>query len=85
MRAEDAPILALAALLALGCGTALAYRPFDGTDAAVAGTGEVEVELGPVEYFAKEPSAVCSLLILGLTTASPQIGKRLSKAMSRMV
>ena len=51
MRAEDAPILALAALLALGCGTALAYRPFDGTDAAVAGTGEVEVELGPVEYF----------------------------------
>ncbi len=26
---------------------ALAYRPFDGTDAAVAGPGEVEVEFGP--------------------------------------
>ncbi len=26
------------------------YRPFDGTDAAVAETGEIEVEFGPVEY-----------------------------------
>jgi hypothetical protein len=25
------------------------YRPFDGTDAAVAETGEMEIELGPVE------------------------------------
>ncbi len=32
------------------CNSALAYRPFDGTDAAVADTGEVEIELGPVEY-----------------------------------
>jgi hypothetical protein len=31
-------------------GAAEAYRPFDGTDAAVAETGEVEIELGPVEY-----------------------------------
>jgi hypothetical protein len=29
---------------------AFAYRPFDGTDAAVADTGEVEIELGPVGY-----------------------------------
>lgn len=29
---------------------ALAYRPFDGTDAAVAETGAIEIELGPVEY-----------------------------------
>jgi len=28
---------------------ARAYRPFDGTDADVAGAGEVELELGPVE------------------------------------
>jgi hypothetical protein len=28
----------------------LAYRPFDGTDAAVAGPGEFEVELGPAQY-----------------------------------
>jgi hypothetical protein len=31
-------------------GAARAYRPFDGTDAAVAETGEMEIELGPVEY-----------------------------------
>ena len=36
----------------LPAGAALreAYRPFDGTDAAVAETGEMEIELGPVEY-----------------------------------
>src|SRR5262249_31368367 len=32
------------------CGVATAFRPFDGTDAAVADTGKVEIELGPVEY-----------------------------------
>jgi hypothetical protein len=41
---------AAAAVLACWSGAALAYRPFDGTDAAVAGTGEIEIELGPVEY-----------------------------------
>jgi len=43
---------ALAAATALTCwwGEAVAYRPFDGTDAAVAETGEIETELGPVEY-----------------------------------
>jgi hypothetical protein len=30
---------------------ALAYRPFDGTDAAVAEHGEFELELGPVGYY----------------------------------
>lgn len=29
--------------------TAYAYRPFDGTDAAVAETGQLELELGPVQ------------------------------------
>jgi hypothetical protein len=42
--------LAAAATLACWCGAAQAYRPFDGTDAAVAAPGEVEVELGLVEY-----------------------------------
>jgi hypothetical protein len=42
--------LAAAALLACWSGAARAYRPFDGTDAAVAETGEIEIELGPVEY-----------------------------------
>jgi len=39
-----------AAVLSLWCHKAEAYRPFDGTDAAVADTGDVEIELGPVEY-----------------------------------
>jgi hypothetical protein len=38
----------LAAALALTSGAALAYRPFDSTDAAVADDGEFELELGPV-------------------------------------
>ena len=41
----------LASLLAAGwSGTALAYRPFDGTDAAVAEPGVFEIELGPSQY-----------------------------------
>jgi hypothetical protein len=41
----------IAAVLVVGWGgAARAYRPFDGTDAAVAETGEMEIELGPVEY-----------------------------------
>jgi hypothetical protein len=42
--------LAAAALVTCWCDEAGAYRPFDGTDAAVAETGEIEIELGPVEY-----------------------------------
>src|SRR5262249_7904666 len=41
---------ALAAALTCWCSEAEAFRPFDGTDAAVAETGEIEIELGPVEY-----------------------------------
>src|SRR5215472_13011120 len=41
---------ATATALTCWCGAAVAYRPFHGTDAAVAGTGEMEIELGPVEY-----------------------------------
>ncbi len=40
----------LVSLCALSCGgNALAYRPFEGTDAAVADPGELETEFGPVE------------------------------------
>src|ERR1700746_2998679 len=50
---------AAAAVAAAGatfwCGEAQAYRPFDGTDAAVAETGEMEIELGPVEYLREGP------------------------------
>ena len=41
---------ATAAALTSWSGEADAYRPFDGTDAAVAETGEIEIELGPLEY-----------------------------------
>jgi hypothetical protein len=47
---EAVAALAAAAVLAGWSGAALAYRPFDGSDAAVAATGEIEIELGPVEY-----------------------------------
>jgi hypothetical protein len=30
-----------------------AYRPFDGTDAAVAARGEVELELGPIGFYGR--------------------------------
>jgi hypothetical protein len=42
--------LAIASVLTFWSGEVEAYRPFDGTDAAVAETGEMEIELGPVEY-----------------------------------
>lgn len=41
------PGLALALALAAWSTPALAYRPFDGTDAAVAKKGEIEIELQP--------------------------------------
>jgi hypothetical protein len=49
MTATVAP-LAAAVIVVWWYGTVQAYRPFDGTDAAVADTGEVEIELGPTEY-----------------------------------
>ncbi len=42
--------------LATGVRSALAYRPFDGTDAGVAEAGEIELEFGPVGYL-REGSA----------------------------
>jgi hypothetical protein len=47
---EAVATLTPAAVLACWCGTADAYRPFDGTDAAVADLGDIEIELGPAEY-----------------------------------
>jgi hypothetical protein len=35
---------------------ASAFRPFDGTDAAVADTGQLEIELGPVQYLRQGPA-----------------------------
>jgi hypothetical protein len=36
--------------LGLWCGNAAAFRPFDGTDAAVVEPDKVEIEFGPTEY-----------------------------------
>ena len=41
---------ALVVLVALGPGDAVAYRPFDSTDADVAGENEFELELGPIGH-----------------------------------
>ena len=41
---------ATGAVLTFWCGKGEAYRPFDATDAAVVENGEMEIELGPVEY-----------------------------------
>ena len=51
MKAVEAVAALAVAAVSLWGGQAVAYRPFDGTDAAVADTGDVEIELGPVEYF----------------------------------
>jgi hypothetical protein len=45
VRLTSATVAALSLLAC--CSPAFAYRPFDGTDAAVAGKGEVEIELQP--------------------------------------
>ena len=42
--------VASSALAMLWCDNATAYRPFDGTDAAVAEPDNLETEFGPVEY-----------------------------------
>src|SRR5215467_14170167 len=49
MKGVGAAAALAAAGVTLWCGEAEAYRPFDGTDAAVVETGEMEIELGPVE------------------------------------
>jgi hypothetical protein len=58
----------VAALLLLHAGLAFAYRPFDSTDADVAKAGEVEIELGPVQWlrqggkrFLQAPAVVANL------------------------
>jgi len=47
-----------------------AYRPFDGTDADVAGTGDFELELGPVHWYSQGDAhyllAPATVLNLGL-------------------
>src|SRR5690349_16097376 len=51
LRRLRATLRVIALLGAITPATALAYRPFDGTDASVAGPKEFELELGPLHYF----------------------------------
>jgi hypothetical protein len=51
--------------------SAWAYRPFDGTDADVAGLGDFELELGPVHWYSQNgshyviaPATVLNLALL---------------------
>jgi hypothetical protein len=56
MRARLSRTLGRIVLLVLLLGSAkkaYAYRPFDGTDADVAGLGDFELELGPVHYYSQ--------------------------------
>jgi len=66
MVAVARPLLVVLALLAAA--PAAAYRPFDGTDADVAGLGELEIELGPAQYLYARPghSLIAPALILNL-------------------
>jgi hypothetical protein len=50
MKADRGIAVLAAGVLACWSGGAHAYRPFDGTDAAVAEPRQVEIEFGPVEY-----------------------------------
>lgn len=52
MRVRQGLAALVPAFMLYWCGAAHAYRPFDGTDAAVAKPGEIEIEieLGPAEY-----------------------------------
>src|SRR5262249_30946073 len=48
-------IVCLVAMLMFLCATdARAFRPFDGTDAAVVNKGKIEIELGPSKYLREE-------------------------------
>lgn len=49
MRANLFPVV-VAVGISIWSLSALAYRPFDGTDAAVADNGEIEIELSPVSF-----------------------------------
>jgi hypothetical protein len=70
IRGISAALLALLGALAWS-GDALAYRPFDGTDAAVAEPGVLEIELGPSQYLERgaDRTLVAPALVLnyGLT------------------
>jgi hypothetical protein len=71
MPKRAAPIVLAVILTTVSARDAHAYRPFDGTNADVAGLGEFELELGPVHWYSQagnhyliSPATVLNLGIL---------------------
>jgi hypothetical protein len=79
-----AALIAAALIVCLG-GAARTYRPFDGTDAAVAETGEVEIELGPVEYLRDGADRTLLAPNLRINYGSSRAGKHRWRAKLLMV
>ena len=73
-RASGLGLLVIALVLAASSREGKAFRPFDGTDAAVAVHGKVEVELGPAEYLREGRSHAVRAFEPGSTTASYRSG-----------
>jgi hypothetical protein len=70
MRHRDR-VVTLATLLSLCAADAHTFRPFDGTDAAVVDTGQLEIELGPLQYL-REGSAkslIAPAAVMGTITS----------------
>jgi hypothetical protein len=65
-RSQQNAGLVLSILAMAWSGDALAYRPFDGTDAAIAEPGQVEIELGPAQYLQEgsESALVAPIMVL---------------------
>jgi hypothetical protein len=75
--------LALSAFFALWPGVASAYRPFDGTDAAVADPGELEIELQPAGVRRTDDQKTLIARLPSSTTASLRIGNWCLKVSSK--
>jgi hypothetical protein len=54
------------------CEPALAYRPFDSTDADVAAPGEVEIEFGPVAYIDEPHASITKTPVMTLNVGLPK-------------
>lgn len=56
MRARVGLLFVVTGVCATWASSACAYRPFDGTDADVAETGDFELELGPLHWYSQQDS-----------------------------
>jgi hypothetical protein len=86
MKAVD-PVAAFTAAAMIVCwdGAAQACRRFDGTAAAVAETGEIEIEFGPVEYLRQAAERELFAPDLRVNYGFTRTGKHRLRAMSPIV